>query len=147
MAFAIGTIYMKTLTKEELAKILDEMDARDYRIERNARIAADNNLVIAYGASDDLLELKGAINDEIGAYDGGQAYIKDGELVTPCDELCEQHCPDLKQIEDTADAVIKAYWDEGDCPWFIEANVPYAPFFIYEDGPFCRGIVIDLDEL
>jgi len=38
--------------------------------------AADHGLVIVYGASDDLVEFAGAINDELCAYDGGQ-YLLD----------------------------------------------------------------------
>ena len=43
--------------------------------------AKQNNLLVLFGASDDLLEMRGAIRDEVGAYDGGEyALALDGEL-------------------------------------------------------------------
>jgi hypothetical protein len=37
--------------------------------------AKDNGLVIVFGASDDLVELRGAIHDEVGACDGVVFYV------------------------------------------------------------------------
>lgn len=73
---------MKAVTKEQLAARLDGLEYGvgfpiDFR-----RAAEENNLVIISGASDDLVELDGAIPDERGCYDGGEFIVtENGFLV------------------------------------------------------------------
>ncbi len=144
------------MTKEQLAA---KLNGREYPFEMTKQESADakaNGLIVAFGASDDLLELEGALSDEVGAYNGAEAYIRrDGVLlIAPDDdemEVLEKF--DFKAaIAQRQSGAIKvtAKW----CPpelkasWLIEANVPHANFDIMEDGElFCRAIVIDLKEL
>ena len=64
--------------------IASKMNGLQYRNMRQpilAPIANDArraNCVIVFGMSDDLLEFSGAIEDEIGAYEGTKAYISKG---------------------------------------------------------------------
>lgn len=75
-----------TLTKEAFAT---RFDGTEYplRISREDKQAMkDLGLVVVYGASDDLMELDGAIYDEVPA--PGTTYIKDGALVQEPDCEC-----------------------------------------------------------
>ncbi len=61
------------MSPQELAT---KLNGREYGNETSVqleRTAKENNLVIAFGYSDDNLELRGAIRDEYGAYDGTTA--------------------------------------------------------------------------
>jgi hypothetical protein len=54
------------------------LTGREYRQEITRAEEADAKaagLVVAFGASDDLLEFRGAIDDEVGCYDGPEAPI------------------------------------------------------------------------
>lgn len=113
------------MTKEELAAMLDGRQYREETTPQIEKLAKENNLLIIFGASDDLCEFRGAICDEFGCYDGGT--IK---------------CWDLPKT-------IEAIWcpDNKNCSWAYETELPYAEFRIYEDDEiYCVGIVVDIAE-
>ncbi|HET8685200.1 MAG TPA: hypothetical protein VFM18_00895 [Methanosarcina sp.] len=74
------------MNSKELAALLN---GRQYRAEITKDEecqATQNNLVVVFGASDDLMEFRGAIDDELGAWEGTTAYLtKDGLLQNDCD--------------------------------------------------------------
>ena len=132
------------ITKEELAT---RIDGREYGKEvtrEDINQAKQAGLVIAFGASDDILELRGAINDEIGAWEGALIQMApDGKIPPAKDqEVLKRYgaMPTLHTIE--------AIWSpKGDLPlsWLIKTDLPSAPFTIMEDGdPFCVGVVFEL---
>jgi hypothetical protein len=138
---------MKNFTKEELATLLNN---REYLNEvpddmDMGRIAAENGLVIVFGASHDLCEFRGAINDEFGALEGATIPIdKYGIVINECDS---DTCPYCAEIVKQA-AKIKAKWCDGEIAWTFETDIPHATFDIIEDGEvFCRGIVFSLDDV
>lgn len=69
--------------KEFAAKLTGrEMDAEITKAEELE--AEQNGLVVVYGFSDDLVEFRGAIDDEVGCYNGGKILLtKTGVLQTP----------------------------------------------------------------
>lgn len=151
---------MKTMTKEQLAELLNGNEYRNEISKEQERIAKDNNLLVMFGGSDDLLEMRGAIRDEIGAWGGGEyALVLDGELYTDEEEENTYHKAignEVLPISDECDnddnpRFIRVEWCPDDQPnlsWRISSNLPYSPFTIKEDGePYCEGIVIDLDEV
>jgi hypothetical protein len=74
------------MNKDELAKLLD---GRQYGVEINekeAQLARGNNLVVVFGASDDLMELRGAIYDEVGCWSGRVAYLCKSGVFESCDD-------------------------------------------------------------
>jgi hypothetical protein len=119
------------------------------------RAAKAAGLVVVFGASDDLVEFRGAIHDEVGAYDGTTALIADGRLwQSECDND-GRGCPYAERAEREARArgvEVEARWcaPGEDASWTFDARrghgtVPHATFDVMEDGDvFCRGIVFEL---
>jgi hypothetical protein len=141
------------MTKEQFAQILNGRQYRNEITNHEQAIAKEHNLLVVYGASDDLMEFAGVIDDEIGAWDGTVAIIfkgLKGWQVTTEEDLAE-----LKdQLEEKGIEFkhrtheIEAEWSPSDpeCSWLIKTELPNAPFDIMEDGElYCRGAVIDLN--
>ena len=136
---------MKDFTKDELATLLNNREYRHEVPDDMGRIAAENGLVIVFGASDDLCEFRGAINDEFGAWEGATVPLnKDGIVTNECDD---DRCPYYAKKKEKA-AKINAKWCDGDIAWTYKTDIPNATFDIYEDGEiFCRGIVFSLNDV
>lgn len=148
------------ITKEEMAA---RITGREYpfRLSSDEKaIAKASGLAIVYGASDDLLEFEGAIDEELSAYNGTSATITDdGKIVesmtegSDCDERSK--CFFFKSwLERQKSFEVTSEWcPEGmNCNWNVTASkVPVATFEIKDDyspdNIFCRGIVIDLNEV
>lgn len=134
----------------ELATILDGREIGNEISKQEAKQAKADGLVVVFGASDDLMEFRGAIYDEAGAYDGGEVHIVDGKLWTGPD--CDHHgegCRHAKAAEAEALArgwSIKALWcEEKPYSWTYKTDIPHATFDVLEDGEkYCRGIVFQL---
>ena len=157
----------KTLTKEQLAA---KLNGRSYRSEitpEEERLAKENRLVVVFGASDDLVELRGAINDELGL---SAFYLtRIGVFESDCDEGedCPYYQRRLTAALKTGEVLAitprwggeemdkLAYAAMGKPTWCFESKQlddKFAAFDIFDeyDGDreyFCRGIVIDLDEV
>lgn len=102
-------------------------------------------LVAVFGASDDLMEFEGAINDEIGCFNGGTAYLgKSGLLQNDCKN---DDCPHFKKMKQSA-TTIKAIWDRDGFSWQYETDIPHTKFLIKEDDEnYCEGIVFALADV
>lgn len=115
--------------------------------------AKEAGLVVVFSASDDLLEFRGAINDERGAYNGALAFIDEDGLIPLRDEIESDEV--MKSYFDRwpKRVEISAKWDFDGYSFLIDSKAPYAAFEIVEsDVPieeckYCRGIVIDLKDL
>lgn len=133
----------------ELAAILN---GREYRVEisdSEEALAKAAGLVVVFGASDDLMEFRGAISDELGAYDGTTARVSPIGLLPSWESVD-------KDNEDEAETYFKAKlggyreieaeWDSGEgYSWTFKTEIPHSTFEIVEDGePYCRGIVFRL---
>ena len=138
------------MTAKELAEMLS---GRKYGMEitsEEARAAKDAGLVVVYGYSDDNVEFCGAINDEVGSYDGGTVYLTEtGILESPsceCAEDCD--CPYFDAARKKA-KTIKAVWrNRGGPCWTFETDIPHETFTIMEDGePWCIGIVFSMADV
>lgn len=114
------------MTKEELATILNGKQYGTIPTRKEVSLAKENNLIIVYGASDDLCEFAGAIDDEFDCYNGG-----------------EIECENLP-------STIEAIWDEkdGEPLWSYKTDMPHAAFNLYDGNElYCVGMVIDLSEI
>ena len=136
---------MESMTKEELAKMLN---GREYGYEITPEIhymLNGTDLVILYGYSDDNMEFRGAINDEISCFGGGTAYLNsDGLIKNECDEY---DCPYYIKEKENAIQITAVCGIDHYC-WTYETDIPHATFEIVEgDEKFCRGIVFNLSDV
>lgn len=147
------------MNKEEFAKLLN---GREYGMEitkDEERIAKESGLIVIFGYSDDNVELRGALRDEICAFEGACFVIaKAGDKV-----VVSQNPKFYREIDDLEAIALepeiyalnnknkfKAVWypSELKCSWLIKTEVPHATFDIFEDGElFCRGVVIEFADL
>jgi len=140
-------------TKEWAAKLNGREYPFSQQISKEEIAAAKaEGIVIVYGASDDLMELEGAIRDEVGAHEGGTACILGGKLLEPHDaDRCD--CPYCGYAEAEQRAkVIKALWCPENVPgnpsWAYKTDIPHETFDIMEDGElYCRGIVFRIEDV
>lgn len=101
-------------------------------------------LVAVFGASDDLVELRGAIDNEISAYEGTTFFVEERGLVeNDCE--CGDNCPNWTQRGTS----VKALWSpeaiEGNPSWAFATEIPHVAFDIMDEGElYCRGIVFKL---
>lgn len=134
------------LTTTEMAARLTGREYPFQLTKEEAAQASAARIVIVYGASDDLMEFEGAINDEIGCYGGGTAYLAEsGLLKNDCEN---DECPHFSQLKQQA-PTIKALWcAEPSYSWTFETEIPHKTFEIVEQGePYCRGIVFELSHV
>ena len=133
------------MTSKELASLLDK---REYAheittIEKQAAKAA--GLVVVCPYSDDNVELRGAIDDELSAYNGTTVYLTEEGLVE--NECRYDDCPHFLKMQEQA-RTIRAIWNDSGKPcWSYETSIPHETFEIMEDGElFAIGIVFALKD-
>lgn len=103
--------------------------------------AKENGFVIVYGCSGDLMEFRGAIDDESGCYEGGRIYFEKTGVLS------------MDKPNNNKNWIDAVWRDErienGEIiTWTYEAEIPHETFMIYEGGePFCRGIVFKVEDL
>lgn len=140
----------KAITREQLAERLTGRDYGEEMTEEEELLAAESGLIVIYGASDDLIEFRGAINDEIGAFEGRTLYLYRGGIINdPDTEDCVKCRQRLVEARKAADRVQAKRGSDG-YSWFIVPHPPlkFSPFTIWDDGlKYCRGVVIEAAEL
>lgn len=138
------------MNAQQLAALLNGREYRNEITDDEAKQAKADGLVVVFGASDDLMELRGAIYDEAGCYDGGSILI-DTKGVTPSWESASESEESAKDyFERKAKArTIEALWaQEGGYSWTYKTDIPHETFEIMKDDePYCRGIVFSLSDL
>lgn len=113
------------MTLKEFAKMLDGREYRHEITKEEEALAKELGFVVVFGYSDDNAELRGAIDDEIDCYDGGELYHVDLPSTIYAD-----WCP-----------------EDIDCAWAYGTSIPHEKFNIYEDGElYCVGIVCDINK-
>lgn len=136
------------MTVYEMARILDGFDySSEILSDRLKQEAKDDGIVVVFGCSDDLMELRGAIDDEVGCFDGGTVYItKKGVLAEP-DCGCDS-CPYYEAVQKNAVSIEAVWHNFGEPCWSYETEIPHETFRIYEgEELFCVGIVFRLEDL
>lgn len=135
-------------------ELAEKLSGSEYPVripEELARQAKSANLVIIYGASDDLMEFEGAIYDEVGACDGATVYVDSEGIVPDFDSLDKKDKKALKNYfdRDGKGKKIEALWcAEGDYSFTYRTEIPHATFDVVEDGElYCRGIVFSMGDL
>ena len=136
------------MTAQEMAARLDGREYCEEMTQQDERDAKADGLVVVFGASDDLMEFRGAISDEIGAWEGVTVHITSAGI--PKSECNDDDCPYFARQLETA-ATIEAMW----CPngnagpsWAYKTSIPHATFLVREDGEdYCAGIVFALTDV
>ena len=137
------------MNTKELAELLNDVEYGSEKIKKYSQSAKENDLVIVYGASDDLMEFDGAIEDELDCYGGGTAYLtSEGLLKNECDN---EDCPYFEKKKLEAKQIM-ACWnmdaEKGYCWSYKSIDIPHKTFDICEDGEkYCKGIVFSLDDV
>lgn len=135
------------MTAKELAIALTGRDAGFEITPGEERDAKGAGLVVVCGYSDDNVEFYGAIDDEVGAYEGATILLTpSGVLQEP--DCGQDDCPYFSKEREKARA-IKAVWhDKGGPCWTFETDIPHETFTVMEDGePWCIGIVCSVKDL
>ena len=127
------------MTLKEFSERLNGIEYNGYSIlsKEDIKIAKENGFVIVTGASDDLMELEGAIEDEAGCFDDGKVYIsKRGVEEKKTKNMIEAlWC----QTKDENGVVI---------PWAYETKIPHETFLVMDAGEvYCMGIVFNANDV
>lgn len=126
------------MTKEQLAELLNGREYRNEITKEESIMAKDNGLVVVFGASEDLLEFRGAMYEEYG-YEA--VFTKDGEIF----EDCEDHCVHSQLARENANKIEGEYTAEG---WKLSTEIPHAKFLIKEDEiVYGEGLVFEMKDL
>ena len=133
------------MNKKEIAAILDGMGYGVYLPAAAVLAAKRNGIVIVFGGSDDLMEFRGAIEDEVVCFEGGIAYIdKSGLVQNKCNN---KDCPYFQEIILYARR-IRAIWDSEGYSWVYKTAIPHETFDIFQKRQkYCRGIVFSMGDL
>lgn len=131
---------------KELAKMLNGR-AYGYEItEGEAQLAKENGLVVVFGYSDDCVEFRGAIDDEVDCYESGIVCIYEGTVYAPMARDYRNTCPFVKTGTKNARTVNAVWHNDGNPCWTYQTDIPHHTFNIYEDADlYCVGIVFELD--
>lgn len=124
------------MTREIAAKELDGCQYRNEGSNELFKAMKAEGLVAVFGASDDLMEFRGAINDEFGAWDGTCVWVnKSG------------HVSDIMH-EATGEAISALWCEEEGYSWTFKTKIPHSTFDVFEDDEkYCRGIVFSLEDI
>jgi hypothetical protein len=131
------------MTKEELAAKLDGNEYGKEISKELEQLAAAAGLVVVFGGSDDLVELRGTIHEEEGA--PGTIYLTKRGLFKP--ECEDDDCPHEERLR-KACTTLNSHWGEEGFSFTYSTDIPHASFIIKEDGDnYCRGIVFALADV
>ena len=126
------------MKREELAKLLDGREYGSEITKIEEKQAKENKLVVVFGASDDLMELRGAIREEFGT---GASFDKNGKEI----ERCHDNCIHYQNALANANHIEADYSGEG---WIYKTKIPHVTFKIMEGKDlYCTGMVFYLEDL
>lgn len=136
------------MKKEELAALLNGREYGDEMTKAEQEMAREAELVVVFGASDDLIEFQGAIHDEAGAGTGAKVFLNRQGLLPDHENPCECAFCGYAEAQKKC-AVIESIWCDGSgWSWSYHTDIPHATFEIVENGePYCQGIVFELTAL
>lgn len=135
------------MTAKELAIRLNGREYRNEMTLEEMSIAKESGLVVVVGASDDLMEFHGAIEDEAGCFEGGKAYVSPSGIWKDYDCGGDQQCEFLENAKKKY-VPIYALWAVEGYSWIYDTKIPHETFEIMEDGEkYCRGIVFSIEDL
>lgn len=110
--------------------------------------AKDDGVIVVFGASDDLMEFRGALRDEVSAYKGVTVRLTPDFKLFDCDENMDTLKYNAAEIESMPN--ITAVWlpenehGEPKALWLYKTDIPHEQFEILDDDcVYCYGIVFN----
>lgn len=138
------------MTKETLAKQLDGRVIGNEITQQEEADAKAAGLVVIFGASDDLMEFRGAISDETYPGEEGTAKLHRGGLLADHAD-CECEFCGYEALAKKCAGVQAQWCKEPGYSWTYKTELPHASFEVVEDDgtgeKYCRGIVVALENL
>lgn len=124
------------MTKEEFAALLNGRQYREEMTKEEEKLAKELGFLVFFGASDDLLEVRGLVEDEYGAYNGTTVCINPDGTIT-------------KAPNDSRSAIVRADWSPKglDVSWLISCATSSTFNIMEDDDLYCIGVVVDINEL
>lgn len=131
------------MTAKQLAEKLNGRQIGEEIQGHEEREAERDGLVVLFGASDDLAELRGAIHDEVSCYDGGEIYVDHAGLFeTECED---ESCPHEERLREQCQRIDVEWGKLDNFSWSYKTKLKHETFDIYDgEEPYCRGIVFKL---
>lgn len=137
--------------KLTIKQVAARMNGREYlhEITRDeANELSYHGITVVFGASDDLVEFHGYIDDEIECYwEKATIPLLNGEILKKCSDDCDDYydCPLWKAALSKAKMICAQFTIDG---WKFDAAFPHEKFLIMEDGEvFGEGIVFSKEDL
>lgn len=126
---------MEFITAQQIADMIEGRKYGEEITKEIEAIAKDNDILILFGASDDLLEFRGAVHDEYDCHRGGYCYVTKKGRIT-------------KKAKNTR-LKIEALWGgdaSGEVSWEIIPDTTHVRFNIFDQcgEHYCIGAVVDL---
>lgn len=136
------------MTSKELAVMLDGNQYGSEIDRVTEKVAADNGLVVVFGYSDDNVELRGAIDDEVGAFDGTTFHVTRSGVIGDIDDTDDDKRYEIYQALSRAEKITAVWHDTGEPCWTYETEIPHDTFRVLEgEELFCVGIVFNIGDL
>lgn len=138
------------MTSKEFAEMLTGRNYMEEISPEEKKIAKEDGLVVVFGCSDDNTEFCGAIDDEVGSYDGAEIFVtKSGLLCDPgCQNYDREECPFYAAAKKSAQVINAVWHDEGNPCWTFKTDIPHETFEIFDDGElWCIGIVFSISDI
>lgn len=137
------------MTHQKMAALLNGREYGSEMTKAEEEAAKKAGLVVIFGASDDLCELRGAVYDEVGVCDGGEFYIRKGKVLEMPDheesETLKKYGVNPQSLKDGAIWIGALWCKEGGYSWTYNIEREHSTFDIMEDGEkYCRGVVFAL---
>lgn len=138
---------VNNISIKEFAKLLNNREYGEEITDKEIELAKELGFIVVFGTSDDLLELRGVINDEIDCYNGGKIYIdKDGEY--DIFEECECNCKHSQLAKERCNIIEALWYQKENISWIYKTDIPHETFNILEGSKiYCRGIIFDVKNL
>jgi len=144
--------------QQELAQKLNGRECGNEITDEECKQAKECGLIVVFGSSDDLCELRGAFHEELDSYKGTTVYSERGKFKKPVDERDLEECPHCGEVCPHCSMTTEGkFWIKQEwCPidhggsWHFTTNIPnVAEFRIYEeDGEYYgNGLVISVEDL
>ena len=105
--------------------------------------------MVVHGASDDLIEFRGAIRDEGDCYDGGTVLFDAKGVLPSWDSAseCEESAQEYFERKAKARTIEALFAKEGDYTWTYKTDIPHETFEIVEYDHVAPLLVVLLQKV